>query len=75
MNKKRRDILRQASDMVKIAKSDIESVCEDEQDAMECVPESFAENREKMENAIDALNDAASSLDEALESIEQAIEQ
>ena len=75
MNRKRRESLRIAADLLEAAKRTVDKALDEEQDALSGVPENleYSERCEKMENAVDALENASESMDEALESIREAI--
>ena len=75
MNKNRRQSLRNAIKLLTDASTLIESVCDDEEDALSNTPENLqnTERYENMENAVDCLNEASDKLDEVMECIEQAI--
>lgn len=67
MNKKKREKLNQALNMLSQAKSVIDDVCEAEQDCLDNYPENLqgSENYEKMEDAIDDMQNAYDKIDEA----------
>lgn len=74
MNNKRR---KQISNIIKTleeSKDDITSVMEEEQEALDNMPEGFisGERGEKCQTAIDLLDDAINSLDEVIDSLEEA---
>lgn len=57
---------------VEQAKTDTESIRQDEQDALDNLPESFEDSDQyrRMEDAVDHLDDAIDSLDDALSELE-----
>ena len=59
--------------MIHSARNVVDMVLDEEQDALDNMPESFegSEQYEKIENAIDLLNDTLGSIDGALDSIEE----
>ena len=75
MNEKRRNTLRNAMDLLTRASIIVDSVCDEESDAMDNIPENLqgTERYEAMEDAIDCLNEASEKIEEARECIEQAI--
>ena len=75
MNSKRRAYLNAAVDMLRQSKSIVERAQEEEQDALDNLPENLedSERYSKMENAADSLSDACDALDEAIGLIEDAV--
>lgn len=75
MNKKGRGRLHDALKLLSNASSIAESVCDDEQDSIDNYPENLqcTEKFERMESAVDGLNDALEKIDEAKEYILSAI--
>ena len=75
MNSKRRAYLKSAVDMLRQSKSIVERAQEEEQDALDNLPENLedSERYSKMENAADSLSDACDALDEAIGLIEDAV--
>lgn len=75
MNSKRRAYLKAAVDMLRQSKSIVERAQEEEQDALDNLPESLedSERYSKMEDAADSLSDACDALDEAIGLIEDAV--
>ena len=71
MNEKRRGQLRNALTMMTNAASIIDAVCDKEQDCLDNFPENLqsTERFERMEDAVDSLNDALEKIDEAKECI------
>ena len=75
MNNKRRAYLKAAVDMIRKSKNIVEYAQEEEQDALDNLPENLedSERYSKMENAADSLSDACDALDEAIGLIEDAV--
>lgn len=75
MKEKRRAALRDALKILNSASVIVERACDEEQDAVDNYPENLqsTEKFEKMEDAVDNLNEAASKIDEAKEYIGLAI--
>lgn len=67
MNEKRRERLRDAVRMLTSVASVVEAVCDNEQDAMDNIPENLqaTERFERMEDAVDSLNDALEKIEDA----------
>lgn len=67
MDNKRREKLRGAISLLSTVTSVVDSVCDKEQDCMDNCPENLqgSERYEKMEDAVDNLNDALEKLEEA----------
>lgn len=75
MDDKRRGRLRDALKMLTSAATIVDSVCDKEQDCLDNYPENLqgTERYERMEDAVDSLNDALEKIDDAKASIEIAI--
>lgn len=75
MNKLRRRQLRAALDLLDEARSILETVQEDEQEAFDNMPESLqsSERGEAMEETISNLEDAVSSLEKIGETFEEVV--
>lgn len=75
MNEKRRESLRAAVSLLDRAETLVNTVCDQESDALDNYPENLqgSERFEKMEDAVDSLNDALESIGEAKDRIEAAI--
>ena len=75
MNRKRREILKRAKDHLGTASVLISQALDEEEDSLDNLPENLMESEryEKMENAVDALNDASDGIDEGIEKINEAI--
>ncbi len=75
MNARRRESLTQALEMLRGVKTTVDRIAEEENDAMENMPENFQDTDRyySMEDACDALSDASDSLDDAIDSIQEAI--
>lgn len=75
MNDARRRQLRRAIVLINEATSIMESVCDQEEEARDNMPENLqsTDRFEAMEDAIDSLNNAAEKLEEAVESIESVM--
>lgn len=75
MDDKRRGRLRDALRILSNAASVVETVCDKEQDCMDNYPENLqsTERFERMETAVDSLNDALEKIDDAKGYIESAI--
>lgn len=75
MDEKRRGRLRDALKMLTNAASVVEAVCDKEQDCMENYPENLqsTERFERMEDAVDSLNDALEKIDDAKGHIQSAL--
>ena len=76
MNKVRRAALAAIMERLEEVKADLEMVLEEEQEAMDNVPESLwgSERYERMEEAVSNMEDAVSGLEDAISSIETAAE-
>ena len=75
MNEKRRERLRDAVKMLTRVASVVETVCDNEQDAMDNIPENLqaTERFERMEDAVDSLNDALEKIEDAKGHIQSAL--
>ena len=75
MNERRRKTLRRVIDILNDANEIVNSVCEEEQDSLDNMPENLqdSEKCEAMSDAIDNLDDASDSISSAIESISSAI--
>lgn len=75
MDDKRRGRLRDALRILSNAASIVETVCDKEQDCMDNYPENLqsTERFERMEAAVDSLNDALEKIDDVKEHIQSAI--
>ena len=75
MNKKRRERISRAVQMLEDAKSILEAAQDEEQDCHDKIPEPLqcTERYEAMEDAISNLETAVSCLDEAISSAESAL--
>lgn len=69
INKKRRASLKDATDHLEYAKQVVERVLDEEQDAMDNIPESLqsSERYEQMEEAVDKLDDVVDDIDRAID--------
>ena len=76
MNSARRDRLRTARDMLEAAKQTVDMALDEEQDALDGMPENleYSERYCKMEDAVDALSSASESIEEAIGLIGDAIQ-
>ena len=75
MNNHRRDILRQALVSLDLAESHVSGCMDDEQSALDNLPESFQDSDRgaAFEDNIDRLNDAIDLIDQARDLIEETI--
>lgn len=75
MNEKRRERLRDAVRMLTSVAAVVEAVCDNEQDAMDNIPENLqaTERFERMEDAVDSLNDALEKIEDAKGHIQSAL--
>lgn len=75
MNERRRGQLRNALSMLTSAASIIDAVCDKEEDCLGNYPENLqgTERFERMEDAVDSLNDALEKIEEAKECISIAM--
>ena len=76
MNKARRKAIEEIIDQLGTLKEQIESVCEEEQEAYDNLPESiqYSERGEAMSEAASDLEDAASSIDDLMSTLQDIIE-
>ena len=76
MNAARRAILKKAIASIEQAKGYVDQVYDDEYDALSNMPENLesSERYEKMENAVDTLEEIQDDLDDVLEKIEEAMQ-
>nr|DAZ51177.1 MAG TPA: hypothetical protein [Caudoviricetes sp.] len=76
MNKARRISITKIADSLQALKSDVESIQSEEQDAYDNLPESIqdGERGDRMQEAIENLDDALTLIDEAVTSLMQAAE-
>ena len=76
MNKKRRESIAKAVEILTTAFQMVESIRDEEQDCLDNMPENLESSYryEKMENAVDRLDDAVSSIEEARDALEEAAE-
>lgn len=75
MNRKRRAILKNAKDHLGVASVLISQALDEEEDCLGNLPDSLTDGDryEKMESAVDALNDASENIDAAIDKINEAI--
>ena len=75
MNEKRRGRLQDALNMLNSVTAIVESVCDSEQDCMDNYPENLqgTEKYERMESAVDRLNDALENIEEVKGYIQSAL--
>ena len=75
MNNKRRQQLRMWIERIEAIKNELESICSDEEDSFEMMPEGLkgTTNGMNSEEAIDKMNDAIVCIEEAVEAIEEII--
>lgn len=75
MNDKRRGRLKDALKMLSSAAAIVDFICDSEQDCLDNYPENLqsTERFERMEAAVDSLNDALEKIDGAKEHIQSAI--
>lgn len=76
MNNKRREELRRALSLLENAQSIIENITDQEEDALDNMPENLmdSERYEKIERAADNLNEAQDKLTDVIEYVEDAME-
>ncbi len=76
MNKARRISITKIADSLQALKSDVESIQSEEQDAYDNLPESLqdSERGDRMQEAIDNLDDAMTLIDEAVTALTLAAE-
>ena len=74
MNKDRRNRLTKAIEQLANARTEIEAVKDEEEEALENLPESFQEGEqgEAMQQAIDLMQEAVGSLEEIESNLEEA---
>lgn len=74
INNKRRDLLKRASSLLGTASGLVSTALEQEEDALDNMPENLqgSERYEKIEAAVDLLNDASECIDSAIEKINEA---
>lgn len=77
MNNERRGSLKEAIRLLSRASTIVDTVCDKEQDCMDNYPENLqsTDRFERMEDAVDSLNEALEKLDEAKDCIQAAINQ
>lgn len=75
MNKNRRQQLREWIKRIDIIKNELESICSDEEESFDMMPEGLKGtiNGMNSEEAIDKMNDAIVCIEEAVEAIEDII--
>ena len=75
MNNKRRKELRRAIDMIETALDIVNSVKDEEEDAMCNYPENLqgTEIYENMETAVDTMEDAVSNIDDGISSLNEVV--
>ena len=75
MNKTRRQQLRKWLEDMEAIKSELESICSDEQDYFDCMPENLQGSQRgcDSEEAIEQMEDAVSSIEEAISIIEEIV--
>lgn len=75
MNKIRRKQLKRWLKEMETIKNELESICLDEEEAFDNMPEGIqsSENGMNSENAIDQMNEAASLIDDAISCIEELV--
>lgn len=73
MNKARRERLFKVIDVLNGAKAEIEDICGDEGFALEGIQEHFSETErcQRMEEIVDALEEAAAKVESAVEDLEE----
>ena len=74
VNNQRRDLLKRATGLLNTASSLVSTVIDGEEDALDNVPENLqgSERYEKIENALDCLNEASENIDAAIEKLNEA---
>lgn len=74
MNKKRRKRIREAVALLATAFSIVEHISDDERDCLDNMPENleYSERYEKMENAVDKLDDAAQGIQDVIDLLNEA---
>lgn len=75
MNKSRRQQLKEWIKRMDAIKSELESICSDEEECFDGMPENLqgSSNGMNSEEAIDKMNDAISYIEEAVEAIEEIL--
>ena len=75
MNKNRRQQLKEWIKRIEVIKSELESICSDEEMYFDSMPENLQGSLNGMnsEEAIDQMNEAVASIEEAIETIEEII--
>lgn len=75
MNKTRRQQLRKWLEDMENIKSELETICSDEQDYFDNMPENLQGSQRGMdaEEAIDQMNEAVSSIEDAISIIEEIV--
>ena len=75
MNNKRRQQLKVWIEKIEAIKSELESICSDEEYSFDMMPEGFKStvNGMNSEEAIDKMNNAITCIEETVESIEEII--
>lgn len=75
MNKNRRQQLREWIKRIEAIKSELESICSEEEESFDMMPEGLkgTANGMNSEEAIDKMNDAIVGIEEAVEAIEEII--
>ena len=75
MNKRRRERLNEAVQYLTKASSIVEGACDQEQDAMDNMPENLqdSDRHGSMESAVDALESASEKIDDAITLVRDAV--
>ncbi|MCM1440687.1 MAG: hypothetical protein NC131_16030 [Roseburia sp.] len=75
MNKQRRNDLRTVYAKIRDAKDDLASLTREEQMSLDAIPDNLqgSERAEKMEDAIDAMDNATDALQEALSYLDEVV--
>lgn len=75
MNKTRRQQLKKWLKEIEVIKGELESICSDEEEAFDNMPEGVqgSANGMNSEEAIDKMNDAVAAIEEAVECIEEIV--
>lgn len=76
MNKQRRKELNEIINKLSELRDDLESLTSEEEECYDNMPENlqYSEKGERIEAAVESLNDALDSIDNAIDSINEAIE-
>ena len=76
MNKNRRKRIKEAVALLTTAFSIVEHISDDEHDCLDNMPENleYSERYEKMENAVDKLDDAAQGIQDVIDLLNEAAE-